>query len=66
LVNDALFVDTYWPNGTQLVAEGDGYFQLEGTNNLVIFDVQADKQPSGLTYVFRGKTYHYARAIFAD
>jgi thymidylate kinase len=59
LVDGALIVNTYWPNGCRLLPEGPAQFRLQSTNRRVTFDTQPQREPSGLTYAYGGGAYHY-------
>jgi thymidylate kinase len=57
LVNNELFVNTYWPSGTRLIPEGETNFRLDGTNHHIAFDVQSE----GLTYYYGEATHKYKK-----
>lgn len=61
LVGDELFVNAYWPAGARLLPEGGTRFHLDGTNHHVIFEMQADGLPYGLTYYESEVTHRYKK-----
>lgn len=61
LRNDALFVDTYWPNGTPLVAESRTCFRLQATNRRIEFAVHDQSTVHGLIYWIGHTPYQYRR-----
>ncbi|MBA3945352.1 MAG: hypothetical protein H0X37_12400 [Herpetosiphonaceae bacterium] len=61
IAGNRLFADTYWPNGTPLVAESDTKFRLQSTSNWIEFTIQPNGAPSRLTYFFRGELYGYEK-----
>jgi hypothetical protein len=50
LVDNALFVNTYWPAGARLLPEGKAKFRLEGTNRHIAFELKEDGQSYSLIY----------------
>ena len=60
LVDHALWVDRYWPNGCRLVAEGAGRFRLQSTSQRITFAPQAG-EPRWLTYIHGGREDLYDR-----
>ena len=59
LVEDALVIDAYWPNGCRLIPEGPDQFRLQSTNRRVAFPSQSLAGPRSLTYTYGGRTHHY-------
>ena len=59
--NDGLFVNTYWPNGTRLVAESPTRFRLEATNRRIEFAVHDQCTVDGLIYWIGNTPYRYRR-----
>jgi hypothetical protein len=56
-----LWVNTYWPNGCPLLAEGDGQFRLESTSHRIHFEMGSDGVVSALTYRMGDNDYHFAK-----
>jgi hypothetical protein len=56
-----LHVNTYWPNGCPLMAEGDALFRLENTSHCIRFEMQPDDLPDALIYITGGKHYRFKR-----
>jgi hypothetical protein len=60
-VDGELFVDSYWPTGARLLAEGDSRFYLEGTNRYINFTLSEDGQASGLIYSYATTSLRYRK-----
>lgn len=61
LVDNALLINHYWPNGCRLLAEGAERFRLQSTNRHVTFDPQELIKPEWLAYTYGGREYWYDR-----
>ncbi len=61
LVDDALFVNTYWPAGARLLPEGEARFHLEGTNRDIVFTCDKSGEPFGLLYTIGQTTERYKK-----
>jgi hypothetical protein len=56
-----LFIDTYWPIGTELVPIDADTFRLSATDRRVYFQRDRDQRIAGLQYTYLGQTYSYRR-----
>lgn len=61
LIDGALFVNAYWPNGCRLVPESDTRFRLEDTNRLINFDCSDHGDVQGLVYTYGESSDNYEK-----
>jgi hypothetical protein len=56
-----LAINRFWPAGCRLIPEGGRRFRLQAASREIIFDVDADGQVLGLTYVLPNARHWYRR-----
>jgi thymidylate kinase len=63
LVDGALIINAYWPNGCRLIPEGPARFRLQSTNRRVVFNTRTEVRPGELTYTYGGDAHHYDKIV---
>ncbi len=58
-----LWVDTYWPDGTRLVALNASDFQLQDTSHYLLFNFSPESEITGLSYRIGNKEYSYVKRV---
>jgi thymidylate kinase len=61
LVDGALWINTYWPNGCPLIPESITQFRLQNISHRIEFEKRPHGPPRWLTYDNCGNVYRYER-----
>lgn len=59
LIDNALYVNAYWPKGCRLVPEGEAMFRLQATNEWLEFGAVDNRLRRELVYWKQGQSYCY-------